>query len=129
MLLCHRCAVLIFKIWWINRLFSWRNLVILNEYMNENHIKLPSHCKCMQFKREVVESLKRELSICNVALSNIKEKLGKFEIKYTMSTEEFNEKYEKGQLGDEQDFFEWNAYNKYYNDWQNRKRALEEILS
>lgn len=69
--------------------------------MNENLIKLPSQCKCMQFKREVVESLRRELSICNVALSNIKEKLEKFEIKYTMSTEEFNEKFEKGQLGDD----------------------------
>ena len=83
----------------------------------------------MHFKREVVESLKRELSICNVALSNIKEELEKFEIKYTMSTEEFNEKFEKGQLGDDQDFFEWNAYKEYYNDWQNRKKALEEILS
>jgi len=97
--------------------------------MNENLIKLPSQYKCMQFKREVIESLKRELRICNVALSNIKEKLEKFEIKYTMSTEEFNKKFEKGQLGDDQDFFEWNAYNEYYNDWQNRKRALEEILS
>jgi hypothetical protein len=82
----------------------------------------------MQFKRAIVESLKRELSICNVALSNIKEKLEKFEIKYSMSTEEFNEKFEKGQLGDDQDFFEWNAYKEYYSDWQNRKRALEEIL-
>ena len=83
----------------------------------------------MQFKREVVESLRRELSICNVALSNIKEKLERFENKYTMSTEEFNEKFEKGQLGDDQDSFEWNAYKEYYIDWQNRKKALEEILS
>ena len=97
--------------------------------MNEALINLLSQYKCMQFKREVVESLKRELSICNVALSNIKEKLEKFEIKYMISTEEFNEKFEKGKLGDDQDFFEWNAYTEYYNDWQNRKRALEEILS
>jgi hypothetical protein len=96
--------------------------------MNETLIKLPSQQKCMQFKRAVVESLKRELSICNVALSNIKEKLEKFEIKYSMSTEEFNEKFEKGQLGDYQDFFEWNAYKEYYSDWQNRKRTLEEML-
>ncbi len=52
----------------------------------------------MQFKREVIGSLERELGICNVALSNIKEKLEKFEIKYSMSTEEFNEKFEKGQI-------------------------------
>lgn len=83
----------------------------------------------MQFKREVAESLKRELSICDVALSNIREKLEKFEARYAMSTEEFNEKFEKGQLGDDQDFFEWNAYTGYYEDWQNRKKALEEILS
>ncbi len=83
----------------------------------------------MQFKREVAESLKRELSICDVALSNIKEKLEKFEAKYAMNTEEFNEKFRKGQLGDDQDFFEWNAYNAYYEDWQNRKKALEEVLS
>ena len=97
--------------------------------MNENLIKVSSQYKYMQFKREVVESLKRELSICNVALSNMKEKLEKFEIKYAMNTKEFNEKFEKGQLGDDQDFFEWNAYKEYYNDWQNRKRALEEVLS
>jgi hypothetical protein len=81
----------------------------------------------MQVKRKVAESLKRGLKICDIALSNINEKLEEFEIKYSMTTEEFNEKFEKGLLGDDQDFFEWNAYVENYKDWQDRKKALEDL--
>ncbi len=83
----------------------------------------------MQFRKELAKTLKRELDLCYTALSNLEKKLQQFETKYSMSTEEFNEKFEKGLLGDDQDFFEWNAYVQYYRDWQVRKQALEEISS
>ncbi|MGD2248215.1 MAG: hypothetical protein PVF58_07385 [Candidatus Methanofastidiosia archaeon] len=79
----------------------------------------------MQFKKEVVEALKREIKICDIGLSKMKRRLQEFEVKYQMSTEEFSKKFEKGQLSDDQGFFEWNAYIEYYKDWQNRKEALE----
>jgi len=45
-----------------------------------------------------------------------------------MSTEELNTKSEKGQLGDDQDFLEWNACTEYYQDWENRRQALTHRL-
>jgi uncharacterized protein len=104
------------------------NTQTTHEYIDETLTRPASQCEFMHFKREIVDSLERALKICNVTLAKIREKLEEYETKYNMTTEEFNERFEKGQLGDDEDFFEWNAYKEYCNDWQKRRRALEEIL-
>jgi uncharacterized protein len=100
-----------------------------HKYIDDTFMRPASQYEFMQLKREIADALERALSICNVTLGRIKEKLEEYETKYNMTTEEFNERFEKGQLGDDEDYFEWNAYKEYYDDWQERKRALEEILS
>ena len=50
--------------------------------------------------------------MCASALSYYEKIKGKFEEKYSISSEEFMTKFENGELGDDQDFFDWYAYNR-----------------
>lgn len=82
----------------------------------------------MGLKREVVESLKRERAICEVAIDHLLEACRKFERKYKMSTGKFVKEFEAGSLGDKEDFFKWYAIAEAMKDWLNTKRALREIV-
>lgn len=42
-------------------------------------------------------------------LDHLKERLDEFEEEYGMDSEEFMQKFESGELGDKEDFFEWHA--------------------
>ena len=55
----------------------------------------------------VKESLQRELGLLESRARVLREEIEAFESKYKMSSKEFQEKFEQGELGDEQDFFEW----------------------
>jgi len=76
----------------------------------------------------VVDALKREISICDSAVKRYEKILYKFELKYGLTSRQFSDRFNSGTLGDEQDFFEWDAIFDYYNDWTNRKQALQESL-
>jgi len=53
------------------------------------------------------ESLNRELNVLKAKIRVVEVEIRDFEKKYEMSSEEFLEKFDKGELGDSQDFFEW----------------------
>ena len=53
-------------------------------------------------------------------LTNIKNRLKLFESKYRMVSDEFNNKFKNGSLGDHADFFEWSAYYDMYQSVTNR---------
>ncbi len=55
----------------------------------------------------VKESLRRELALSEAKMNLIREELEGFEKRYEMSSDEFVAKFEHGELGDEQDYFEW----------------------
>lgn len=55
----------------------------------------------------VKESLRRELALSEAKVNLIREEIEGFEKRYEMSPEEFVDKFERGELGDAQDFFEW----------------------
>ncbi|MEN4017430.1 MAG: hypothetical protein PQ975_01640 [Methanobacterium sp.] len=55
----------------------------------------------------VKESLQRELILSKSKVNLLKEEIKGFEKKYGMSSEEFMEKFEQGELGDDQNYFEW----------------------
>jgi len=55
----------------------------------------------------VKESLQRELRFSEAKVNLLKEEIEGFEKRYGMSSEEFMTKFERGELGDEQDYFEW----------------------
>ncbi|NQE45713.1 hypothetical protein C5S31_06815 [ANME-1 cluster archaeon GoMg2] len=55
----------------------------------------------------VKESLLRELALSEAKMNLIREELEGFEKRYEMSSDEFVAKFGHGELGDEQDYFEW----------------------
>ena len=63
-------------------------------------------------QRELIilrNSLERELRIIEHSIEKTIEKLRNFEKKYSMSSEEFYERFERGELGDSQEFMLWAA--------------------
>lgn len=55
----------------------------------------------------VKESLRRELALSEAKVNLIREEIEGFEKRYEMLSEEFVDKFERGELGDDQDYFEW----------------------
>jgi len=55
----------------------------------------------------VKESLRRELALSEAKVGLIREEVEGFEKRYGMSSDEFVDKFERGELGDDQDYFEW----------------------
>lgn len=50
-----------------------------------------------------------------------------FEGKYNMSSKEFFERFEKGEIGDKEEYFEWSALFQMYRRSVERFKMLEEI--
>lgn len=55
----------------------------------------------------VKEALRRELTLSEAKVNLISEEIEGFEKRYEMSSEEFVDKFERGELGDDQEYFEW----------------------
>jgi len=53
--------------------------------------------------------LDREASRLASQKARLEQQLAEFEQKYSLSSEEFYEKFERGELGDAMDFVEWSA--------------------
>ncbi|MFQ6054461.1 MAG: hypothetical protein ACE5KE_07405 [Methanosarcinales archaeon] len=60
-----------------------------------------------EFVPIIMESLRRETALIEVKINLVKDEILDFEKKYNISSEEFLKKFESGELGDAQDFFEW----------------------
>lgn len=60
-------------------------------------------------------------------IRTLKEDMDKFETRYNISSAEFANKFSKGKLGDEEDYFEWSAIWQMYNRSMERFRLLEEV--
>ncbi|MEA1927316.1 MAG: hypothetical protein U9N73_03855 [Candidatus Auribacterota bacterium] len=76
----------------------------------------------------LVEAIQREINICDSAVKRYEKILNKFEKKYHLTSQQFNDRFNKGTLGDDHDFFEWYAIYDYYHDWVNRRQTLREFL-
>ncbi len=55
----------------------------------------------------IKESLQRELVLSEAKVNLIRKEIEGFKKRYGMSSEEFVNKFERGELGDDQDYFEW----------------------
>lgn len=74
----------------------------------------------------VRESVSREKSIVERKLERFNKRLEGFETEYGMSSENFIDWFESGELGDEQDFFEWKAVYQTVQRLRDRKERLEQ---
>jgi len=55
----------------------------------------------------------------------LKKELSRFESTYQMSSEDFFDRFEKGELGDKEDYFEWSAMYQMYERSVDRLNILE----
>jgi len=82
----------------------------------------------MPITTEIKESLEREYNICSNSINFYKRQIKALEKKYRMTTLLFLVKFEKGKIGDEQDFFDWYAFHKILISWTSTKNALQPLL-
>ncbi len=82
----------------------------------------------MTITAEIKESLEREYNICSTTITFYKRQLKALEKKYKMTTASFLAKFEKGNLGDKKDFFDWYAFHKLHASWTSTKNALQLLL-
>lgn len=59
--------------------------------------------------RTIDKVLQREHDQIQTQLTRLQKRLDSFEERYSWSTPEFYERFERGEIGDEADFFEWSA--------------------
>lgn len=82
----------------------------------------------MTITTEIKESLEREFNICSKTISFYKNQLKALEKKYKMTTSSFIRKFEKGEMGDKQDYFDWYGFHKLLSSWTNTKNALQPLI-
>jgi len=82
----------------------------------------------MTITAEIKESLEREFNICSTTINFYKRQIKVLEKKYRMTTASFLMKFEKGNLGDEKDFFDWYAFQKLLASWTSTKHALQPFI-
>ncbi|MGE5343210.1 MAG: hypothetical protein ACM3SY_17195 [Candidatus Omnitrophota bacterium] len=70
--------------------------------------------------------IRYQLSKYRDHIIQIKCELEKFETTYHMTSEEFYQKFEAGELGDDADFFEWSGLYENVLLYRNRIQELEE---
>jgi len=74
-------------------------------------------------------AIERELKILKAKLKGFEEEIQKFESKHRLSSKEFYEKFESGELGDDEDYFTWWSAIHAHESIQARMETLQELLS
>ncbi len=79
----------------------------------------------MTEEEAVKSALTKERVEGEYLLSKFHKKIQQFEEEYSMSTEDFIERYEAGELGDKEEYMEWKALHESIEHWQNKIKKLE----
>jgi len=81
------------------------------------------------FIKETLKKLiEQEIDMLEKEKERYKKETDIFEEKYSLKSEEFIKKFDKGEMGDDLDFFEWYAFVDSYNRVEKRQRVLMENL-
>ncbi|MCH8319264.1 MAG: hypothetical protein IIA88_12365 [Bacteroidetes bacterium] len=70
------------------------------------------------------EVIEKEISLGKYLSQNYSQKLKYFEKKYKIKTADFVKRFEKGDMGDKEDFFEWLAIFKGKKHWEDKLMNL-----
>lgn len=73
----------------------------------------------------VDDAIQREASLGRLLVERYRSKLDRFEDAYDMSTETFRDRFESGELGDDEAFFEWLAVAKSLEHWEDKLADLQ----
>ncbi len=80
----------------------------------------------------VIRALEDELRKLEIEISLIRDRMRMYEQRYGMSSQEFRERYEKGDLGDEEDYMSWYGelvfLEKTRREYEELRRVVEDAL-
>lgn len=74
-------------------------------------------------------TFEKETALLSMQLNRLKKELKTFERKYRMTSSEFYNKFEKGDLGDKQDFFVWVSDIDIYAKLMEEHRLLKNLAT
>ena len=76
----------------------------------------------------VVKTIQRRIEEINHESRKILESMEYFQRRYGIKTEEFYERFSKGELGDDMDFLEWKACKEIYDELRKERGLLLEAI-
>ena len=76
----------------------------------------------------VGEALEREAGLLRVKARVLRGRIKRFEEKYGMGSGEFRKRFERGELGDEEDFFVWWSLLEALSQVEKRLNSIEREL-
>ncbi len=74
-------------------------------------------------------TFEKETALLSMQLNRLKKELKTFERKYSMTSSEFYNKFEKGDVGDKQDFFIWVSDIDIYTKLMEEYRLLKNLAA
>ncbi|MBK1986644.1 hypothetical protein A0J48_003655 [Sphaerospermopsis aphanizomenoides BCCUSP55] len=81
----------------------------------------PAERQLLESKVNQVKSSSLSVNSTQQDISDLEQSLKNFETKYQMSSSDFYQKFQEGQLGDEIDMIEWSVF---YEKWTNAKQQI-----
>lgn len=76
----------------------------------------------------IISALEREKQLLDLELRNITEKLSEFEVQYNIISDIFYEKYQNGEMGDNEDVMKWAGEYQLIKRLQNRFTRIGELI-
>lgn len=77
--------------------------------------------------RSIGKIIEHEREKTSHEVQMLRKELAQFESNYQMSSDEFFDRFEKGELGDKEDYFEWSAMYQMYRRSEERLKMLEGV--
>ncbi len=77
------------------------------------------------FSRSIGKIIEPEKERTSKEVNMLKKELSRFESTYQMSSADFIDRFEKGEIGDNEDYFEWSAMYQMYEKSLDRLNILE----
>jgi hypothetical protein len=76
----------------------------------------------------IVEALQRERALLRVKARILRSRVEDFEKRFNMKSEEFLEKFELGELGDDEEFFLWWSFLQALRSVDERMKIVESMI-
>jgi len=81
----------------------------------------------MSVPADILPALRREERICELAIKDLLKRSRVFEERFGMDSAVFARKFEAGELGDDEELFEWRALVDGLNRWRSIRTKLREM--
>jgi len=78
-----------------------------------------------EIEETILDSFKRELEVAKFKIDRYTKACKNFEKKYKMTSTEFFSKFERGELNEEDDFFDWYSAYRGIDIWNKKYKILE----